>query len=88
MDDPTDRLPAILITGEPGWLSGPCPAGPLPGPLAGYAAHWQIDAQEVPAWTAVRHRGTEVRIVVAFGAAELAAKLAAKLAAAEDADGT
>jgi hypothetical protein len=71
------RPPAILITGPPGWVSGPCldPGGPL----GRFAGRWAVDVQPatVPVWTAVRQRGTETRVVIAFSAPELAGKLTA-----------
>jgi len=71
------RPPAILITGPPGWNSGPCldPGWP-PGQFAG---QWQVDVQpaQVPVWCAIRQRGTETRVVIAFSAPELASKLTA-----------
>ena len=74
---PALRPPAILITGPPGWNSGPCldPGGPL-GQFAGW---WQVDVQpaQVPVWCATRQRGTETRVVIAFSAPELAGKLTA-----------
>jgi hypothetical protein len=74
---PAAPRPAILITGPPGWNSGPCldPGGPL----GRYMGRWAIDVQpaQVPVWCAVRRRGTETRVVIAFSAADLAGKLTA-----------
>jgi hypothetical protein len=80
---PAAPPPAILITGPPGWNSGPCldPGGRL----GQYMGRWAIDVQpaQVPVWCAVRQRGSETRVVIAFSAPELADKLTAI----EDADG-
>lgn len=82
-----DGKPApILLTGPPGWLSGPCPGpGGPEGLLRPFAGRWQIDVPpaEVPVWCARRERGSERRIVVAFSAPELAGKLTAVEAADE-----
>jgi hypothetical protein len=82
-----DGRPApILLIGPPGWLSGPCP-GPG-GPeelLRPFAGRWLIDVQpaQIPVWWAMRERGSERRVIVAFSAPELAVKLAAVEAADE-----
>jgi hypothetical protein len=54
--------------------------------LRPFAGRWQIDVQpaQVPVWCALRERGSERRVIVAFSAPELARKLTA----AEAADGT
>jgi len=83
-----DSRPApILLVGPPGWLSGPCPDPGGPEELLRpFAGRWQIDVQpaQVPVWCALRERGSERRVIVAFSAPELAGKLTA----AEAADGT
>lgn len=82
-----DGKPApILLTGPPGWLSGPCPDPGGPEELLRpFAGRWQIDVQpaQVPVWCALRERGSERRIVVAFSAPGLAGKLTAVEAADE-----
>ena len=84
-DEGGDRPPAILMTGPPGWLSGPCYDQDGPDVLAPFTGRWQVDVQpaQVPVWCAIRQRGTETRVVIAFTAPELASKLTAI----EDADG-
>jgi hypothetical protein len=85
--DPGSKPAPILLTGPPGWLSGPCPDPGGPDELLKpFAGRWLIDVQpaQVPVWCAVRERGSELRIIVAFSAPELAGKLTA----AEAADGT
>jgi hypothetical protein len=76
-----DGRPApILLIGPAGWLSGPCPDPGGPEELLRpFAGRWQIDVQpsQVPMWWALRERGSERRIIVAFSAPELAVKLAA-----------
>src|SRR5262245_33967566 len=37
------RPPAILMTGPPGWLSGPCHGQDGPDVLAPFTGRWQID---------------------------------------------
>ena len=73
------RPPAILITGPPGWLSGPCYDQDGPDVLAPFTGRWQIDVQPAtaPVWSALRQRGTETRVLIAFTPADLAAKLTA-----------
>ena len=84
---PAPRPPAILITGPPGWNSGPCldPGGPL----GQFAGRWQVEVQpaQLPVWCAIRQRGTETRVVIAFSAPELAGKLTA-IEAGDDAPGS
>ena len=84
-----DRPPAILMTGPPGWLSGPCHGQDGPDVLAPFTGRWQVDVQpaQVPVWSAIRQRGTETRVVIAFSAPELAGKLTA-IEADDDAPGT
>jgi hypothetical protein len=87
VSDPGSKPAPILLTGPPGWLSGPCPDPEGPAePLRPFAGRWQIDMQpaQVPVWCALRERGSERRIIVAFSAPELADKLTAV----EAADGT
>jgi len=83
-----DRRSAILMTGPPGWLSGPCYDQDGPDVLAPFTERWQIDVQPatVPVWSALRQRGTETRVLIAFTPADLAVKLTA--AEADDAPGT
>jgi hypothetical protein len=94
MPDPADHpashpgsKPApILLIGPPGWLSGPCPDPGGPEELLRpFAGRWLIDVQpaQVPLWCALRERGSERRIIVAFSAPELAGKLTAVEAADE-----
>ena len=87
VSDPGSKPAPILLTGPPGWLSGPCPDPDGPAePLRPFAGRWQIDVQpaQIPVWCALRERGSERRIIVAFSAPELADKLTAV----EAADGT
>jgi len=78
-DEGGDRPPAILITGPPGWLSGPCYDQDGLDVLAPFTGRWQIDVQPAtaPVWSALRQRGTETRVLIAFTPADLAAKLTA-----------
>jgi len=85
--DPGSKPAPILLVGPPGWLSGPCPDPGGPEELLRpFARRWQIDVQpaQVPVWCALRERGSERRVIVAFSAPELVGKLTA----AEAADGT
>ena len=86
--EPAHGMPEpILLIGPPGWLSGPCPDPDGPEELLRpFDGRWQIDVQpaQVPVWCALRERGSERRIIVAFSAPELVTKLTAV----EAADGT
>jgi hypothetical protein len=86
VSDPGSKPAPILLTGPPGWLSGPCPDPEGPAELLRpFAGRWQIDMQpaQVPVWCALRERGSERRIIVAFSVPELADKLTAIEAADE-----
>jgi hypothetical protein len=85
--NPGSKPPPILLIGPSGWLSGPCcpdPGGPKEL-LRPFAGRWQIDVPpaQMPVWCALRERGSERRIIVAFSAPELAGKLTAVEAADE-----
>jgi hypothetical protein len=86
VSDPGSKPAPILLTGPPGWLSGPCPDPEGPAELLRpFAGRWQIDMQpaQVPVWCALRERCSERRIIVAFSVPELADKLTAIEAADE-----